>query len=243
MERLRRALNRGDEGEHLCCAVGDTIGEVESLNPIVPGQEIVRNNQLILGGESQLKVNTLSSRRQKVRGSQIGEGHRVLVDDIRFVVNDGLDGTTPDNHISIISLTTDKGVAAGTGDQSVASTPSMKRIMTSTTIKDVIAIATMKGVVAIAPGQCIMQNTSAKKIVPVKPVDSVGHVIKATKRVMSCSSTTHHDSVAKMAIQPGNAIGKPEGFNAVSLRNKIVLHLELTSSGVAQDQMMPVPLG
>lgn len=237
MGMRRRPLSRRDESKDLRCAEGDAVGEAKRLNRIILGQEIVRNNQLILGGKAHLKVNTLATSRQKVRGSQIGEGHSVLVDAIGFIVSDGFDGTTPDNHIGVISLTTDKRVTTGTGDQTVASAPSMKCIMTSSTIKDVITITPMKSVVAIPSCQSIVQDTPMKKIVAVKTVDSVRHVIEATKRVIACCCTSYHDAVAKMAILPDISVGELESLHSVSLRREMMLHPQTVRTSIVQVQL------
>lgn len=57
----RRALKRGNESKDLRIAKGDTIGEAERLYPIVLGDEVIRNHQLISCGKPHFKVNPLPS--------------------------------------------------------------------------------------------------------------------------------------------------------------------------------------
>lgn len=87
--------------------------------------------------------------------------------------------------------------------------------MTSATIKDVIAVSPMQSVIAIPSCQSIVQDTPVKKIMAVQPIDAVGHVIEATKRVIPYRGTTDHDAVAKMAIPPDNTVGELEGLNTM----------------------------
>jgi len=211
------ALRRGNESKNLCFAESDAVGEAKRLYPIILGEEVVRNDQLIPGGKSHLQVKALPSSRHKINGPQIGESHHVLADPIGFIVSDGLDRTTPDNHIGVISLTTDKSVIPRAGDEAVTPSPTMEDIMTSATIKDVITISPMKRVVAIPSCQGIVLDTPIEEIMAVKPFDSIGHVIEATERVIACRGPTDHDAVAKMAIPPENTVGELEGLNAVGL--------------------------
>lgn len=106
----------------------------------------------------------------------------------------------------------------------------MQHIMAGSTIEEVIASTTLEGVIAIATSQCIIQGTPIKKVVSIKPLDSIRHIVVPPKRIIACCRTSDNDTIPQLLVTPADVVRKLKSFNSEGCGQEVVLHTELPAS-------------
>jgi len=125
---------------------------------------------------------------------------------IWIVVCDLLQGTTPGDHIGVVTFSTIQNIAASTREETIPASSTIKDIVARTSIENVITVATMERVISISTCQHIIEEATIKKIVSVQPLDAVDHVSKATKGVITCCCSAHDNPISELSVTPNDTV-------------------------------------